>query len=219
MIASKNHSCFIRTNHTSITKKTKGSSNRHPHYFVHSHKIAPLIYLFANFELVKKITGIVFLSVLLLQVAGSYVYFIVRLSGIRHEMREQLKHIPDEELTLLTLTREEFQKAKADDHEVKVNGKMYDIARIVVNDKNVFVYALHDEAEDNLLALLNEMVKRSSKDKKPVPSQLIQLITLVFVPVESQLLQNSSVAFIHHTPYRETSVSFYTVIESPPPRG
>ncbi len=167
----------------------------------------------------KKITGIVFLSVLLLQVAGSYFYFIVRLSGIRHEMREQLKHIPDEELTLLMLTREEFQKAKADDHEVKVSGKMYDIARIVANDDQVLVYALHDEAEDNLLALLNEMVKRSSKDKKPVPSQLIQLITLIFVPVESQVLQNSSVAFIHHTPYRETSLAFYSMIDSPPPRG
>jgi len=172
-----------------------------------------------NFDRVKKIIGIIFLSVLLLQVAGSYVYFIVRLSGIRSEMREQLKHKPDEELTLLTLSPEEFRKSKVDDHEVKVNGKMYDIARIVVTENKVLVYALHDEAEDNLLALLNEIVRRSSKDKKPVPSQLIQLLSLMFIPVEEQVLQNCRILYTHYTGYSETIISFTCTIDSPPPRG
>ncbi len=167
----------------------------------------------------KKLVGIVFLSVILLQVAGSYVYFIVRLTGIRSEMREQLRYKPDEELTLFMLSREEFRKAKVDDHEVKVDGKMYDIARIVVQEDHVLVYALHDEAEDNLLTLLNEMVKRSSKDKKPVPSQLIQLLTLIFISVEDLFLQNNSLPFTHYTAYSEAVISFASAIESPPPRG
>lgn len=219
MIVLKNHSCFIRTNHLSSTRKTKGSLNRDPRYFVHSNKIALLTYLFANFGLVKKLIGIVFLSVLLLQVAGSYVYFIVRLSGIRSEMREQLKYKPDEELTLLTLTKEEFRKAKVNDHEVKVDEKMYDIARIVVQHDKVLVYALHDEAEDNLLALLNEMVERSSNDKKPVPSQLIQLLTLQFVIIENKIPALTGVSVVHTTPYQVFLPSFISVIEIPPPRG
>jgi len=172
-----------------------------------------------NFDLVKKIFGILFLSVLLLQVAGSYVYFIARLSGIRSEMREQLRHKPDEELSLLTLTQEEFRKARVDDHEVKVDGKMYDIARIVVNEDKVLVYALHDEAEDNLLAFLSEIVKRTSKDKKPLPSQLIQLLTLIFVTEENLFSQTRSETFTHHTPYIETVLSCSSTIETPPPRS
>jgi hypothetical protein len=167
---------------------------------------------------VKKVIGIVFLSILLLQVAGSYVYFIVRLSAIRQEMREQLKNKPDEHLTLLTLSSDEYQKAKVNDHEVKVNEKMYDIARTVVKDDKVLVYALHDEAEDNLLTLLNEMVKRSSKDKKPVPSHLIQLITLLFIPVDNLFPQNNGVTLKHHTAYFETVISFASAIDLPPPR-
>ena len=169
--------------------------------------------------MVKKTIGIIFLSILLLQVAGSYIYFFVRLSGIRHEMRAQLKSKPVEQLTLLTLTSEEYRMAKENDHEVKVNGKMYDIARIHVKNNKVLVYALHDEAEDNLLALLNEMVKRSSKDKKPVPSQLIHLLTLMFIPVENQVLQNNRIIFTHCTAYTETIISFASAIDSPPPRG
>lgn len=192
---------------------------RHPCSFFHSHNFNSLHVLFANFALVKKVFGIVFLSTLLLQVAGSYVYFIVRLSAIRQEMREQLKAKPDEQLTLLTLTAEEYQKAKVDDHEVKVNEKMYDIARIVVQDDKVLVYALHDEAEDNLLAFLNEMVKRSSKDKKPVPSQLIQLLSLQFVIIENKIPALAGISVVHTTPYHTSFSSFIRRIESPPPRG
>jgi hypothetical protein len=193
-------------------RPVSGSSN-------HSHKNAPLTHLFANFGLVKKLISIAFLSILLLQVAGSYVYFVVRLTAIRQEMREELKHKPDEQLTLLTLSDDEYRKAKVNDHEVKVNQKMYDIARIVVQNDKVLVYALHDEAEDNLLALLHEMVTRSSKDKKPVPSQLIQLLTLMFLPIEDQPIKNSKIVSSHNTAYSETITSFSSAIDSPPPRG
>jgi len=169
--------------------------------------------------LVKKIIGIAFLSMLLLQVGGSYVYFMVRLSGIRSEMREQLKDKPDEQLTLITLTTSEYRKAQVNDHEVMVNEKMYDIARIVVQDDQVLVYALHDEAEDNLLALLHEMVKRSSKDKKPVPSQLIQLLTLQFVIIEHAIPPLNSTLVEHTTAYTISIPAFTSFIESPPPRG
>jgi len=172
-----------------------------------------------NFDPVKKLTGILFLSVLLLQVAGSYVYFIVRLPGIRSEMREQLRHKTDEELTLLTFTEEEFRKAKADDHEVKVDGKMYDIARIAFHENRVLVYALHDESEDSLLALLGAMVSRTSHDKKPVPSQLLQLLTLQFVLIENKIPSIAGISVMHKTHYTRSLQSFISGIESPPPRG
>jgi len=168
---------------------------------------------------VKKIIGIVFLNILLLQIAGSYVYFIVRLTGIRHEMREQLKQKPDEELTLLTLTRDEYKKSKVNDREVKVNGKMYDIARIAIRNNQVLVYALHDEAEDSLLTLLNEMVERSSKDKKPVPSQLIQLLTLQFITSQTHVPSQTGIWVEHHTPYITPLPAIDGGIESPPPQG
>lgn len=166
----------------------------------------------------KKIIGITLLSLLLLQAAGCYVYFIARLTAIRAEMREQLKTLPDHELTMFTFTQEEFRKAKENDHEVKVNGKMHDIARIVLKGEKLLVYALHDEAEDNLLSFLHEMVKRSSNDKKPVPSQLIQLLTLQFISAETRLPQNTFVT-IHHSSFYLTPLSSRaTTINSPPPR-
>ncbi len=169
--------------------------------------------------LVKKLIGIVFISVLLLQMAVSYVYFIARLTTIRQEMRVELKNTPDDQLTLLTFSTKEYKKLNADEHEVEVNGKMYDIARTVMLEDKVMVYALHDEAEDNLLAFLQEIVKRSSKDKRPVPSQLIQLLTLQFVIVENKTSSPTGISVVHTTPYNSSFLSFLSSIESPPPRG
>jgi hypothetical protein len=168
---------------------------------------------------VKKVIGIAFFCILLLQVAGSYVYFMVRLAGIRQEMREQLKNKPDEELTLLKLTQEEYKISRVEDHEVKVNGRMYDIARITVKDNHVLVYALHDEAEDNLLAFLNEMVDRSSKDKKPVPPQLLNLLTLQFVIIETSTPSQTGIQIEHLTPYLTAVSAVDGGLEAPPPRS
>lgn len=166
----------------------------------------------------KKTFSAILLSLLLLQAAGCYVFFFTRLMAIRMEMREQLKFLPDHELTVLTLTTEEFKKAKVNDHEVKVNGHMYDIARIVTKTNQVLVYAKQDEAEDNLLSFLDEIVKRSTHDKKPVPSQLLQWLTLVFVSPENCLPQNKSIEINHASHYVALASSHIPIIESPPPQ-
>jgi hypothetical protein len=167
---------------------------------------------------VKKTFSAILLSLLLLQAAGCYVFFFTRLMAIRIEMREQLKFLPDHELTLLTFTAAEFKNAKVNDHEVKVNGHMYDIARIVTKKNQVLVYAKQDEAEDNLLSFLNEIVKRSTHDKKPVPSQLLHWLTLVFVSPENCLPQNKWTEVNHTSVYMTLVSDHIHSIESPPPQ-
>lgn len=167
----------------------------------------------------KKLLTIFFVGIILTQVVGCYVYFASRLISIRHEMREQLKLLPDEELAKFIFTEAEFRQAKVNDHEIKVDGKMHDIARIESKEGQLYVYAVHDEAEDNLLAFLSEIASRSSKDKKPVPSQLLKLISLQFVYAEITWSNYTGDLFVHNSRYTEHNSSFVKMIESPPPRG
>jgi hypothetical protein len=169
--------------------------------------------------LLKRLVTIFFIGVLLTQVVGCYVYFATRLVSIRQEMREQLKLLPEEELTLFVFNAEEFRKAMVNDHEIKVAGKMHDIARIENMEGKLHVYALHDEAEDNLLAFFSEIASRSAKDKKPVPAQLFKLLSLQFVKSELSYPSSIKAHVIHHTDYRKSLISFDRVIESPPPRS
>lgn len=166
----------------------------------------------------RKTFSIVLMSIIFLHIGGGYLYFVARLSAIRMEIRHQLSALPDQELTRILLTREDFNKAKVDDHEVKLNGKLYDIARIEWNTDTVLVFAKHDQAEDNLLSFLQEMLHQSSNDKNQVPVQLIQLITLHFILFENQLPLNSCVFIAHRSSYEVNVFNCSLRIESPPPR-
>ncbi|MCE7861933.1 MAG: hypothetical protein DYG99_00170 [Bacteroidetes bacterium CHB5] len=167
----------------------------------------------------KRPVVIFFLCLLLVQVGGCYIYFVGRLAAIRAEKREQLKLIPENQLTRFQFTPEEFLKVRVEDHEIKVDGKMYDIARISELTDKIMVLALHDEAEDNLLAFLAEMVSRSANDKKPVPVQVEQLLTLSFLPPPFIVFQNRICKITHQTPYYKMYSAFFSALESPPPRG
>ncbi len=159
------------------------------------------------------------MSLLLLNIAGAYVYFFVRLQQIKTQIRAELKYKPVEELEVLELTANAFQQALVEEHEIEVDGKMYDIARVERKDGRVIVYALHDEAEDNLLSLLDAILKNATKDKKPVPPTITGLHTLLFLPVDFQHGQVESQVVQHRTGYwfalRCTSLS----IEGPPPKN
>jgi hypothetical protein len=167
----------------------------------------------------KKLFAIAFVSLFLLHFAGVYTYFGVRLMAIRQEMKVMLKALPDEQLEKIILSERDFKKINLEEYEVELNGKMYDIAKIEEKDKEYVIYALHDEHEDSLLSFLDGLVKRSSNDKKPVPSQLLQFFSLVFIPSSTNFLFRQIVTEEYLCLYANLYSSFRSSIESPPPRA
>ena len=57
-------------------------------------------------------------------------------------MHALLATLPDEDLELVILTPAEFKQARVEEHEIKVDGNMFDIARVVEKDSKLYVYAL-----------------------------------------------------------------------------
>ncbi len=134
-------------------------------------------------------------------------------------MRAELRHKPVDELEVLQLTTSAFRNALVEEHEVEVAGKMYDIAWIETHGDEVTVYALHDEAEDNLLAFLDAILKNATKDKKPVPSSLSGLQALLFLPSEFPHKQIETLTIKHYTSYQFTPSSASLPIDGPPPKN
>lgn len=135
-------------------------------------------------------------------------------------MRAALKDLPQEKLEKFSMSLEEFNKVRIDEHEIKVEGRMYDIARIEQDHQRVIVYAVHDEAEDNLLSFLDEIAKRPLQDKKSPPSQILQFIGLTFLPPANALLYNRVGKRLElSTTYSFNHSDIALTIESPPPQG
>jgi hypothetical protein len=169
--------------------------------------------------MMKKGLSVFILCLFLAHFAGFYVYFFIQLTQVRQEMRAQLKHLPADQLQLIKLSNEEYKKAKVDEHEIKVDGKMYDIARMYTEADTIFIYAIHDEAEDNLLAFLDRILSVPLKDKS-APNQILKFTTLTFI-VPALLQHNPSrcVIPVAETGYLASHITFIQLPDSPPPKA
>lgn len=168
----------------------------------------------------KRLCTILLLTVFFLHFAGVYVYFVVKLSAIHREMKAQLQFLPEEQLEKIQLTRSEYESSKVDNHEVSLAGKMYDIARVEQRGDSVIVFAIHDEAEDNLLSFLDEVAVRSSRNTARAPSQVVQFTTLIFLMPLTTVLQNASAIIAPSaTTYQFATITFVAEHETPPPKA
>lgn len=137
---------------------------------------------------------------------------------IRHEMRAALKNMPEERLTKLVLAESEFFRSKVEEHELKVNGRMYDIARVQFHNGTVTVWCLHDEAEDNLMSFLDAVSNRAHQDSNPVPLSIQQFLSLTFLVPEFQLPLLCRAVAKAETAYHLPVYSVLLPVQSPPPR-
>ncbi|MCU0419215.1 MAG: hypothetical protein MUC38_06100 [Cyclobacteriaceae bacterium] len=122
----------------------------------------------------KRVVAYLLTCVLLVQIAGFYLFLAGRLAYLHEQSRAQLKDKPIELLQRLELSEHQYRQARVNPREVKLEGKMYDIARLERVHGRVILYAEHDEAEDNLLAFVNKVFEIASADDKPLPPHFIK---------------------------------------------
>lgn len=166
----------------------------------------------------KKSAAILFLFIILTNGAGFYVYYIVMLQRIHLERREALKYTPDEQLQVLKLSRTEYLSSRVGENEVRVNHKMYDIARKSTASDSVTIYCIHDEDEDGLLSLLERVIASPLKKTESIPQGVTQFLSLIFLVPESENRITSAGCDTPPTSrYFFSSITTITENDSPPP--
>lgn len=165
----------------------------------------------------KRAASIFLIVIICLQVGGFYVYYSFRLSDIHREMRAQLRNLPADQLQQLVLSKKDYDAARVGGDEVRVDGRMYDIARLTVVGDSVHIYCLHDEAEDNLIAFMGEILHRVHTDDEPVNVSVILLFALKFVPSHFILTQPEPATDRLTTAYQFHSSTCFQSSSTPPP--
>jgi hypothetical protein len=130
---------------------------------------------------VKKAFSVLLLTILLFNLAGFYVFFGVQIYLHHEEVEKQLKELPKESLVKIILSNEEYRKARVEKNEISIKGKMYDVAYATIQKDRIIIYAQADEFEDELLALLDSIFA-TPIHKQQIPSQVLDYLSLVFVP-------------------------------------
>ena len=166
----------------------------------------------------RKPSAIVFLVLLLANGLGFYVYYVLELWQIKKEMRETLRTLPDEKLEVLTLTMEQYQNALVEDGEIKVNGKMYDVARVSHRDGLIKVFCLHDSKEDNLFLMLGEIVAKPLHNNHKIPDIAVAYFSLIFITATILTLISPDGCSNRLPLYQFSPTTSHLEISLPPPR-
>jgi hypothetical protein len=143
----------------------------------------------------KKFIVSILLSVFLFNFAGFAAMFFVEQHIIYFEMNEKLKH--EKNLETIVLSKADAQKYSWDDgKELKIDNRMYDIARQEDKGDEIIFYVIHDEAEGNLFAKLESFFdfknKANSTDGK-IELQLVKFLTLVTLTPADQTANKTEV--------------------------
>jgi hypothetical protein len=170
--------------------------------------------------LMKRIPAVLMLAILLINAAGFYVYYIIELQRIHTAMRAQLRNLPEERLTRISLTPKEYADVNVEENEIRMHGQMFDIARLTVTDDSVIVFALHDKREDNLLAFLNDITSKPFSCETEVITGVIDYITLNYLLERQSMATTSFIGktIIHNSAYLREFKSFFHLRNFQPPR-
>jgi hypothetical protein len=159
-------------------------------------------------------------ALLVVHLAGFYVYFVVRLGDLRMAMREKLADLPADQLEIISIPTTKFRSAWLLEREMELNGKMYDIARVQKQGQNILVYCLHDKDEDGLLSFISAVVEMSRQDNEQAPISVIQFFNLEFVVADILCPYRQSVPNAKAPNHPQTYFAQVDLIPvTPPPQG
>jgi hypothetical protein len=167
----------------------------------------------------KNIPAWLLFAILSVNTMGFYVYYVIALQRIYETIRAELEILPDDQLTCLTLSRAAYHASVVEDDEIRLNGKLYDVARLEFFGDSVKLFAAHDVNEENLMAFASEMICKPFEEDPSVTGPILQFISFDFLP--SQLVNkslNEGKDIMHQSMYSCLSNAMFLNIEAPPPR-
>ena len=161
-------------------------------------------------HLLKKIVAFVFLLAGFMPVLFTLL-FLYKQQLIRHEMKEKL-----ETSRLQTITINEKDVVWMDDHEIWVNGHMFDI-HIKKLDNGIYTFTgLYDEQETNLVKNHKDTTEKNNEENQML-SSLFQLLHSAFIederisPIRDLIITEYSPLILQHISY-----PFKNILTPPP---
>jgi hypothetical protein len=129
----------------------------------------------------KKTVSILLLFCLLFNVVGYYIVFHIRRAEIKDEMKKTLReniYNQDQEILCFSLNdKAAISKLEwEDDHEFRLDGKMYDVIEKKVENGKLIIRCISDEKETALVKKFEQINNEKGANSKGKAALLIKLI-------------------------------------------
>ena len=121
---------------------------------------------------------------MLMQSGGLLLIYEVRQCFTQYEMLELINNSKKKQETFL-LTPAEFKNKRINNHEIYIDGKLYDIVSKKHSEKNIQILAIHDSEEENIISNIKIAINRHTNQNKALPETITGMNTMLFIDQEA----------------------------------
>jgi len=166
----------------------------------------------------KKASYIILLTILLLQAGG--LLFLFQIQQVRVQKAALLQLDSNSGNTeKLALSPSEFYSARINDHELRLNGKLYDFKSVSYSDGQVILDVFHDASEENIINWIEALASAKGNQQGELPAHLVKLLTTTYLGTNSEsVLFFQPVLEFPFFQFEEQALSFSREQDSPPPK-
>ena len=169
----------------------------------------------------RTLTSISLLLILLLNLFGFYVAFIVKQDVIQREMSELVKDKKQTAHQVVTLCKHDFENIKwiTEGKEFRLKGKLYDVSKIEFLNGVVKLFVEEDSLETNLVEdFISIINSQTEKEQNNSPLKLLlEHFLKEFTVEKTSFIFHSTVSFISVVEKDFLFTSFISNQQSPPP--
>lgn len=158
------------------------------------------------------------LTILLLQAGGLLFLFHVQQARVQKAALHQLDSNSGN-TEKLTLSPEEFYSARINDHELRLNGKLYDFKRFSCSGEKIILHVFHDASEEDIIDWIKALANAGGNQQSELPAHLVKLLTTTYLSTHSESV--SIFQPVHELPFfqfDEQALAFSRDQDSPPPK-
>lgn len=149
---------------------------------------------------------------------GGMLLFYKLQQGYRKLEMEEMVMRHDSRFQAMHLSVQDFHRFKVDDHELCIDGELYDIKSQVVCNDSLKLVVIRDKDEENILKRIFSITHQTHVPDRDFTSQLKQLLSLSYISPERAtcyfIPSRDAIAFQF---ILSNPVSEFIEISSPPP--
>ena len=151
----------------------------------------------------KRLFSFLFLIVFIWQLAGFFIYFEIERYHVRKDIKRAIKHsLPQNEFKQFYFTEKELKELTwINDHEFKMNGRLYDVVKKNKSNVGFSVSCIDDIQETVLFAELDEAtVSNLNNQPEKAPLKLfVKLLKLAYIERNSAFLSLQNIEVSERT--------------------
>jgi hypothetical protein len=124
--------------------------------------------------------ALLFLLLILFQGGGLQCFYLFKQKLAQVEMVEKLVN-NKAEVQHISIPSQDYHKKLINGQEIELNGKLYDIRKVILSEKKAYLSVVEDAKEMHVISMIKKIMGSERDDRQQFPQKLLSFMSMLFI--------------------------------------